>query len=56
MRCSRSVPAAWIVLAKSTWRPRQVRFRILGELLTEDQELLSGVRSSCDMLARNSDL
>jgi hypothetical protein len=35
---------------------RQVAVRVFGELLAEDQDLLSGVRSSCDMLARNSDL
>ena len=38
IRCRRSVPAAWIVLANSTWRLGKILLRILGELLAEDQD------------------
>ena len=56
MSVSRSVPAPWIVLANSICLRRQVAVGVLGELLGRISRLLSGVRSSCDMLARNSDL
>ena len=56
IRFSRSVPAPWMVRANSTCLRRQVAVGVFGQLLAEDQDEFSGVRSSCDMLARNSDL
>ena len=38
IRCSRSVPAAWMVLANSTWRSLRLLVRVLGQLLAEDQD------------------
>ncbi len=54
MRFSRSVPAAWMVLANSTWRPVRFFSWLSESCWPRIRMLLSGVRSSCDMLARNS--
>ena len=57
IRFSRSVPAPWIVLANSTCRGGEIAVRVLRRAAgPRIRMLLSGVRSSCDMLARNSDL
>ena len=45
-----------MVLAYSTCFVGEVRLLVVGEQLGEDEQQLSGVRSSCDMLARNSRL
>ncbi len=56
IRSSRSEPEPWIVCAKPTCLA--VRFSSWFSISIWDRMsmLLSGVRSSCDMLARNSDL
>ena len=56
MSASRSEPALWIVAAESTCL--LVRLPVSFELSTFERirSELSGVRSSCDMFARNSDL
>ncbi len=56
MSVSRSVPAEWMFLAKSTCfgdrLPKPLSLSCWPRIRIE----LSGVRSSCDMFARNSDL
>ena len=57
MSVSRSVPAEWMVRANSTCLRGEVAARSLSDSsLARMSSELSGVRSSCDMLARNSRL
>ena len=56
IRLSRSVPAPWIVLANSTCFAVRLPVEFSLSCWPRMRMLLSGVRSSCDMLARNSDL
>ena len=56
IRLSRSVPAPWIVRANSTCLPVRLPSGLSESCWPRIRMLLSGVRSSCDMLARNSDL
>ena len=53
---SRSLPDAWIVFADSTWRMLRLPSAFFASLSDKSSKLFSGVRSSCDMFARNSDL
>ncbi len=53
---SRSLPEAWIVFADSTCLPFRLPSWFLVSWSESSSRLLSGVRSSCDMFARNSDL
>ncbi len=53
---SRSVPAVWIVRENSTWRELRLPSAFSASSLARMSSELSGVRSSCDMFARNSDL
>ena len=53
---SRSLLAAWMVCAYFTWSAVSVPSRLSASRRERISALLSGVRSSCDMLARNSDL
>ena len=56
MRISRSVPELWMVRANSTCLPVRFPSGFSASWLARMSRLLSGVRSSWDMLARNSDL
>ncbi len=56
IRLSRSVPAPWMVRANSTCLPVRLPSGLSASCWPRIRMLLSGVRSSCDMLARNSDL
>ena len=56
MRLSRSVPAPWMVRANSTCLPVRLPSGLSASCWPRIRMLFSGVRSSCDMLARNSDL
>ena len=56
MSVSRSFPAAEMLCAIFDLLRRKVAVSVLAEELGEINELLSGVRNSCDMFARNSDL
>ena len=56
MSVSRSLPEEWIVLANSTCRAVRLPSGFLQSWSDRISRLLSGVRSSCDMFARNSDL
>ena len=56
IRFSRSVPAPWIVRANSTCFGVRLPSGFSPSCWPRIRMLLSGVRSSCDMLARNSDL
>ena len=56
MSASRSLPAAWMVLAYSTCLLVRLASALSASSLARMSRLLSGVRSSCDMFARNSDL
>ena len=56
MRLSRSVPAPWMVRANSTCFAVRLPSGLSASCCPRIRMLLSGVRSSCDMLARNSDL
>ena len=56
IRASRSLPAEWIVWANSIWLSLRLPFSFFASRSERSRRLLSGVRSSCDMLARNSDL
>ncbi len=53
---SRSDPAPWIVSANSTCFGERFPSALSASSLARISSELSGVRSSCDMLARNSDL
>src|SRR5262249_25606093 len=55
MRFRRSVPAPWMVRANSTCLPERLPSGFSDSCWPRIKMLLSGVRSSCDMLARNSD-
>ncbi len=52
----RSWPELWMVRANSIWRGVRLPSGLSPSWLARMSRLLSGVRSSCDMLARNSDL
>ena len=56
IRFRRSVPAPWIVRANSVCRAVRLPSAFSASCWPRIRMLLSGVRSSCDMLARNSDL
>ena len=56
MSWSRSVPALWMVRANSTWRGLRLPSTFSVSSLARISRELSGVRSSWDMFARNSDL
>ena len=56
IRFSRSLPEPWMVRANSTWRGVRLPSGFSLSCWARMSRLLSGVRSSCDMLARNSDL
>ena len=56
IRLSRSVPAPWMVRANSTCLADRLPSGFSVSCWPRIRMLLSGVRSSCDMLARNSDL
>ena len=56
IRLSRSVPAPWMVRANSTCFADRLPSGFSVSCWPRIKMLLSGVRSSCDMLARNSDL
>src|SRR5204862_2352229 len=56
IRFNRSVPAPWIVRANSTWRGVRLPSGLSPSCCPRIRMLFNGVRSSCDMLARNSDL
>ncbi len=56
IRLSRSVPAPWIVRANSTCLGLKLPSGLSPSCWPRIRMLFSGVRSSCDMLARNSDL
>ncbi len=53
---SKSLPAPWMVAARSTCLGVNVPSLFSARIFDRINRLLSGVRSSCDMLARNSDL
>ncbi len=53
---SRSEPAPWIVSANSTCFGERLPSALSASNLARISSELSGVRSSCDMFARNSDL
>ena len=56
IRFNRSVPAPWIVRANSTCLASRLPSGFSASCCPRIRMLLSGVRSSCDILARNSDL
>ncbi len=56
MSVSRSVPAEWMFRAKSTCLPERLPPLFSASCWPRIRIELSGVRSSCDMFARNSDL
>ena len=56
IRSSRSEPAVWIVRANSICRSVRLPSGLSPSSFARMRRELSGVRSSCDMLARNSDL
>ena len=56
MSMSRSLPDEWIVLANSVCLGDRLPSGFSDSWSERMSRLLSGVRSSCDMLARNSDL
>ncbi len=56
MSISRSLPEEWMVLENSTCLALRLPSVFLQSWSERISRLLSGVRSSCDMLARNSDL
>jgi hypothetical protein len=56
IRSSRSEPELWIVWAKPTCLVVRFPSTFSVRICERMRRLLSGVRSSCDMLARNSDL
>ena len=51
---SRSEPALWIVAAESTCFSVRLPFSLAASTFERISSELSGVRSSCDMFARNS--
>ncbi len=53
---SRSVPEEWMVSANFTCLVLRLLSAFSASIFARISRLLSGVRSSCDMLARNSDL
>ncbi|MNC88058.1 hypothetical protein D3C83_38400 [compost metagenome] len=53
---SRSAPEEWMVLANSICFGVRLPPTLSARSRARISRLLSGVRSSCDMLARNSDL
>jgi len=55
MRPSRSVPASWMVVAYLTCFSVRLPGVFSASIFDRISRLLSGVRSSCDILARNSD-
>ena len=56
IRVSRAEPAEWMLCANSTCLAVRVFSGLSKRSLDRMSKLLRGVRSSCDMLARNSDL
>src|ERR1700757_1414703 len=56
MRLRRSVPAPWMVRANSTCLLVRLPSGFSASCWPSTRMLLSGVRNSCDMFARNSDL
>ena len=56
IRLSRSLPAPWIVRANSTCFGVRLPSVLFPSCWPSTRMLFSGVRSSCDMFARNSDL
>ncbi len=56
MSVSRSAPAAWIVRAKSICFSERLPSWLSESIFDRISSEFSGVRSSCDMFARNSDL
>ena len=56
IRASRSLPEAWMVCANSTCFDVSVASRFSASSFERINRLFSGVRNSCDMFARNSDL
>ena len=56
IRSSKSLPAEWIDWANRTCSSLRLPFGFSDSSLARISELFSGVRNSCDMLARNSDL
>ncbi len=56
MSVSRSVPAEWMLLAKSICLPVRLPPAFSASCWPRMRIEFSGVRSSCDMFARNSDL
>ncbi len=56
MRVSKSEPALWIVLAYSTCLSVKLPFLLSANSCARISRLFKGVRSSWDILARNSDL
>ena len=56
IRASRSLPAAWMDCANFTCSGLRLPCALSASSFARISELFSGVRSSCDMLARNSDL
>ncbi len=56
IRFNRSVPAPWMVRANSTCFGTRLPSGFSESCWPRIRMLFSGVRSSCDMLARNSDL
>ena len=56
MSWSRSEPERWIVRGELDLLVGEMAVRVVGEQPGQDSREFSGVRSSWDMLARNSDL
>ena len=56
IRFNRSVPAPWMVRANSVCFDERFPSGLSASCCPRIRMLLSGVRSSCDMFARNSDL
>ncbi len=56
MSCSRSVPEEWMTLAYSTCLGDRFASGLSASSRPRMSRLFNGVRSSCDMLARNWDL
>ena len=56
MSCSRSEPAEWMTFAYSTCLAVRLRPGFCASSRARISRLFSGVRSSCDMFARNCDL
>ena len=56
IRCSRLLPASWMIRADSICSSSRLPVPFSARLRDRISRLFSGVRSSCDMLARNSDL